>query len=148
MAQEMDCTSMNPERVKANNRVKLGSESSSKIPKHFRKSLTTLKRTRKESQNIKQNLEDELYSTPKKAQANQYDTTRTKADSLEINSKKVTNSSGDKDISSAAASVDNNNMPFNFNTVEDYNRAIQGIEYDLPGEKQRFFNPAIFANCK
>jgi hypothetical protein len=148
MAQEMECTSMNPERVKVGNRVKLGSESSAKIPKHFRKSLSTLKRTRKESQNIKQNLEDGPYSTPKKAQANEYNTAKTMADSLEINAKKVTHSSGDKDISSAAASVDNNNMPFNFNTLEDYNRAIQGIEYDLPGEKQRFFNPAIFANCK
>jgi hypothetical protein len=148
MAQEMDCTSMNPERVKTANRVKLGSESSAKIPKHFRKSLTTLKRTRKETQNIKQNLEDDVYSTPKKGQANENNSVKTKADSLEINAKKVTNSSGDKDISSAAASVDNNNMPFNFNIIEDCNRAIQGIEYDLPGEKQRFFNPAIFANYK
>lgn len=137
---------MNPDRVRDKNKVNFMSESPSKIPKNTRNESKTLKRTRDQVKT--DDLENELYSTPKKSSSHRYDSLKTKADSikLDLKAKKIINSSSDKEIVSAAASVENNMMPFY--AIEESNRAIQGIEHDFPGERQCFYNPMAHANSK
>lgn len=137
---------MNPDRVRDKNKVSFVSESPSKTSKTMKNASKALKRARNEVKT--DDLESELYSTPKKASTARYDSLKTKADSLEldIKTKKINNSSADKEIVSAAASVENNMMPFYIN--EESNRAIQGIEHDYPGERQCFYNPMAQLNSK